>query len=59
MSGKTTIITIITTLLKLDAGIAIVNVFDVTKNPENVLKSSSLTGQNVAVNEIKTFAVLK
>ena len=53
-AGKTTIIKILTTLLKLDGGIATVNGFDVTKNPEDVRKSISLTGQNVAVDEILT-----
>lgn len=51
-SGKTTIVKILTTLLKQDSGTAIVNGFDVVSNPENVRKSISLTGQFAAVDEI-------
>ncbi|WP_300664624.1 ATP-binding cassette domain-containing protein [Fluviicola sp.] len=53
-SGKTTIIKILTTLLKQDSGTAVVNGFDVGSNPENVRKSISLTGQFAAVDEILT-----
>ncbi|MNJ97491.1 Daunorubicin/doxorubicin resistance ATP-binding protein DrrA [compost metagenome] len=53
-SGKTTIIKILTTLLKQDSGTAVVNGFDVMSNPENVRKSISLTGQFAAVDEILT-----
>ncbi len=53
-SGKTTIIKILTTLLKQDSGTAVVNGFDVMLNPENVRKSISLTGQFAAVDEILT-----
>lgn len=53
-SGKTTIIKILTTLLKQDSGTAVVNGFDVVSSPENVRKSISLTGQFTAVDEILT-----
>ena len=53
-AGKTTIIKILTTLLKQDSGITIVNGFDTITNPENVRQSISLTGQFAAVDEILT-----
>ncbi len=53
-AGKTTIIKILTTLLKLDSGTAIVNGFDVTSKPDAVRQSISLTGQFAAVDEILT-----
>lgn len=53
-SGKTTIIKILTTLMKQDSGTAIVNGFDVISNPDNVRQSISLTGQFAAVDEILT-----
>lgn len=53
-AGKTTIVKILTTLLKQDSGTAIVNGFDVISNPENVRQSISLTGQFAAVDEILT-----
>ena len=53
-AGKTTIIKILTTLLKQDSGITTVNGFDTLVNPENVRQSISLTGQFVAVDEILT-----
>lgn len=53
-SGKTTIVKILTTLLKQDSGIATVNGFDVTSKPDNVRQSISLTGQFAAVDEILT-----
>lgn len=53
-AGKTTIVKILTTLLKQDGGTAIVNGFDVTSNPEKVRQSISLTGQFAAVDEILT-----
>ncbi|MCL2321100.1 MAG: ATP-binding cassette domain-containing protein [Oscillospiraceae bacterium] len=53
-SGKTTTIKILTTLLKPDGGTAEVNGFDVVKKPRAVRESISLTGQNVAVDEILT-----
>lgn len=53
-AGKTTIVKILTTLLKQDDGAAAVNGFDVTVNPDEVRKSISLTGQFAAVDEILT-----
>jgi len=53
-AGKTTIIKILTTLLKQDSGTATVNGFDVTAKPEDVRQSISLTGQFAAVDEILT-----
>jgi ABC-2 type transport system ATP-binding protein len=53
-AGKTTIIRILTTLLKQDGGIAAVNGFDVAAKPDDVRQSISLTGQFAAVDEILT-----
>ncbi len=53
-AGKTTIVKILTTLLKQDSGIAIVNGFDVVAKPDYVRQSISLTGQFAAVDEILT-----
>ncbi len=53
-AGKTTIVKILTTLLKQDGGTAIVNGFDVAAKPGNVRQSISLTGQFAAVDEILT-----
>lgn len=53
-AGKTTIIKILSTLLKQDSGTATVNGFDVALNPDNVRQSISLTGQFAAVDEILT-----
>ena len=53
-AGKTTIIKILTTLLKPDGGTAFVNGFDVTSKPDAVRQSISLTGQFAAVDEILT-----
>jgi len=53
-AGKTTIIKILTTLLKQDGGTASVNGFDVAANPDSVRQSISLTGQFAAVDEILT-----
>jgi ABC-2 type transport system ATP-binding protein len=53
-SGKTTIVKILTTLLKQDSGTATVNSFDVAAKPEYVRQSISLTGQFAAVDEILT-----
>ncbi len=53
-AGKTTIIKILTTLLKHDGGTAIVNGFDVASKPVHVRQSLSLTGQSAAVDEILT-----
>jgi ABC-2 type transport system ATP-binding protein len=51
-AGKTTVVKILSTLLKADAGTATVNGFDVAMQAENVRKSISLTGQFAAVDEI-------
>ena len=51
-AGKTTVVRILSTLLKADAGAASVNGFDVAKQPANVRESISLTGQFAAVDEI-------
>jgi ABC-2 type transport system ATP-binding protein len=53
-AGKTTIVKILTTLLKPDGGTASVNGFDVAANPDDVRQSISLTGQSAAVDEILT-----
>jgi len=53
-AGKTTIVKILTTLLKQDSGTATVNGFDVTSKPDEVRQSISLTGQFAAVDEILT-----
>jgi len=53
-AGKTTIVRILTTLLKADAGTARVNGFDVATQAERVRESISLTGQFAAVDEILT-----
>ena len=53
-AGKTTIIKILTTLLKQDSGTAIVSGFDVVKSPDKVRRSISLTGQFTAVDEMLT-----
>ena len=51
-AGKTTIVNIMSTLLKADAGTANVNGFDVATQAANVRESISLTGQFAAVDEI-------
>jgi ABC-2 type transport system ATP-binding protein len=53
-AGKTTIVKILTTLLKQDGGTAIVNGYDVALEPGYVRQSISLTGQFAAVDEILT-----
>jgi ABC-2 type transport system ATP-binding protein len=51
-AGKTTVVRILSMLLKADAGTASVNGFDVATQPANVRESFSLTGQFAAVDEI-------
>jgi ABC-2 type transport system ATP-binding protein len=51
-AGKTTVVRILSTLLKHDAGSASVSGFDVATQPQNVRESISLTGQFAAVDEI-------
>jgi ABC-2 type transport system ATP-binding protein len=53
-AGKTTIVRILTTLLKPDSGTASVDGFDVVSQPAQVRESVSLTGQFAAVDEILT-----
>ena len=53
-AGKTTVVRILSTLLKADAGTARVNGFDVATQPADVRESISLTGQFAAVDEILT-----
>lgn len=53
-AGKTTVIKILSTLLKQDGGTAVVNGFDVASKPGQVRQSISLTGQFAAVDEILT-----
>jgi ABC-2 type transport system ATP-binding protein len=51
-AGKTTIVSILSTLLKADGGTAGVNNFDVATQADHVRESISLTGQFAAVDEI-------
>jgi ABC-2 type transport system ATP-binding protein len=51
-AGKTTVVKILSTLLKADAGIASVSGFDVATQAADVRESISLTGQFAAVDEI-------
>jgi ABC-2 type transport system ATP-binding protein len=53
-AGKTTMIRIMATLLKADAGSVVINDFDIEKNPVEVRDSISLTGQFAAIDEILT-----
>ncbi|MGV9293552.1 ABC transporter ATP-binding protein [Amycolatopsis sp. NPDC003676] len=53
-AGKTTVVRILATLLKADAGTARVNGFDVAAHSAEVRESVSLTGQFAAVDEILT-----
>ena len=51
-AGKTTVVKILSTLLRADAGTAGVNGFDVATQAADVRESISLTGQFAAVDEI-------
>ncbi|WP_424534158.1 ABC transporter ATP-binding protein [Sphaerisporangium viridialbum] len=51
-AGKTTVVKILSTLLKADAGTASVNGFGLATQPADVRESISLTGQFAAVDEI-------
>ena len=51
-AGKTTVVNILSTLLKADVGTASVNGFDVATQGADVRESISLTGQFAAVDEI-------
>ncbi len=53
-AGKTTIVKILSTLLKPDGGTASVGGFDVVSQPARVRETISLTGQFAAVDEILT-----
>src|SRR5689334_13849223 len=53
-AGKTTVVNILSTLLKADAGTAAVNGFDVAAQAADVRESISLTGQFAAVDETLT-----
>ena len=53
-AGKTTTINILTTLIKADAGNAIVSGYDVVKQSDNVRQHISLTGQFAAVDNMLT-----
>jgi ABC-2 type transport system ATP-binding protein len=53
-AGKTTVVKILSTMLKPDAGTATVAGFDVDVQPANVRESISLTGQFAAVDDILT-----
>src|ERR1700683_1750557 len=53
-AGKTTVVKILSTLLKADVGTASVDGFDVATQAAEVRESISLTGQFAAVDEILT-----
>ncbi|MFB5267752.1 ABC transporter ATP-binding protein [Paenibacillus enshidis] len=53
-AGKTTVVKILTTLLKPDGGTAAVGGFDVASKPDHVRQVISLTGQFAAVDEMLT-----
>ncbi|GAA4351677.1 ABC transporter ATP-binding protein [Microbacterium rhizosphaerae] len=53
-AGKTTVVRILSTLLKPDAGIASIAGFDVTAQAQKVRETVSLTGQFAAVDEVLT-----
>lgn len=53
-AGKTTMVKILSTLLKADGGSAAVEGFDVAAEPLQVRQSISLTGQFAAVDEVLT-----
>jgi ABC-2 type transport system ATP-binding protein len=53
-AGKTTVMKILSTLLKPDAGTAVVDGFDVATQAAGVRGAISLTGQFAAVDEILT-----
>ncbi|OAS22089.1 ABC transporter ATP-binding protein [Paenibacillus oryzisoli] len=53
-AGKTTVVKILTTLLKQDNGTATINGFDVASQSDQVRQAISLTGQFAAVDEILT-----
>ena len=50
-AGKTTIVRMLTTLLRPDAGVALVDGIDVCRDPDGVRRRIGLTGQYAAVEE--------
>ena len=53
-AGKTTAVRILATLLQADAGTALVNGYDVAREPAKVRASIGLTGQYASVDELLT-----
>ena len=53
-AGKTTMIRIMATLLKADAGSVVINGYDIEKDPGDIRGSISLTGQFAAIDDILT-----
>ncbi|WP_084079001.1 ABC transporter ATP-binding protein [Demequina sp. NBRC 110057] len=53
-AGKTTLVRILATLLRADAGVAVIDDIDVASEPGRVRERISLTGQFAAVDEILT-----
>src|SRR6478735_3407741 len=53
-AGKTTTINVLTTLVRPDAGTAIVAGIDVAEHPDHVRQRISLTGQSAAVDDVLT-----
>jgi ABC-2 type transport system ATP-binding protein len=53
-AGKTTVVKVLSTLLRADGGTAVVNGFDVAMQGSDVRESISLTGQFTAVDDILT-----
>src|SRR6476469_4993886 len=53
-AGKTTVVKVLSTLLRADGGTAVVNGFDVVTQGTDVRQSISLTGQFTAVDDILT-----
>ena len=53
-AGKTTVVKILSTLLKADGGTAAINGYDVVTQPAKVREAISLTGQFAAVDGILT-----
>ena len=53
-AGKTTVVRILSTLLKADAGMASVEGYDVARQSASVRETISLTGQFAAVDEVLT-----
>ena len=53
-AGKTTMVDILSTLTRPDRGRAVVAGYDVVTNPAGVRRSITLTGQQVAVDEVLT-----